>query len=133
MTKFSIDNSGQIVGLSHHDGRIRSVGIESDALSLRIVGSSGNEAVVLLAGVQYFALNNLREGNIIDRMYLWELNKTPSAIMKRMLHAMSIASSEVLLKKFASGIRVFHLECSYGAEIFAVVDQVQIETLPISS
>lgn len=116
------DDSGQVIGISQHDGQIRALFLPSDGqVELRIVSSDGEEAKVTLLGVEYLALNNLREGNIVDRMYLWELSKTPKMIMGRMLKALAISSKDALSAQLEDDVNVFHLECSYGAELFAVV------------
>jgi len=74
----------------------------------------------------YFALNNLREGNIIDRMYLWDLDRTPEGIARRLRQALNVDSATLLSGAVDGASKVFHLECSYGAELFAVVEGVRI-------
>ena len=121
-SELSVDDLGQVIGISHHDGRIESISLGAgESIDLRLVSSDGEKAAVRLLGVGYFAANNLREGNIIDRMYLWSVGKAPDAIMKRLLQALSIGSIDVLQTKFGDDAYVFHLECSYGAEMFAVL------------
>ena len=122
------DESGQVIGVSHHDGRIRALIVEDGGqIELLITGSGGEEATVVLLGVEYLAMNNLREGNIIDRMYRWPLAKAPPLIMRRMLAVLSIASEDVLVREFGDNAHVFHLECSYGAELFALVHGAKVK------
>lgn len=116
------DGTGQVIGISHHDGHIAAILFPKDAqFELRIVSSDGEEISVELLGVEYLALNNLREGNIIDRMYLWNFAKAPPMIVNRMLEVLSMRSKDVLAESFGDGVFIFHLECSYGAELFALV------------
>jgi len=96
-------------------------------IDLHIISSDGVKSDVQLLGVEYFVLNNVREGNIIDRMYQWSLQKAPSLITRRMLQALAIGSMDVLTAKFSSDVRIFHLECSYGAELFAIIHRAMLK------
>lgn len=122
------NESGQVIGVSHHDGRVRALLFEGDKqIELLIIGTGGEEATVALLGVEYLVMNNLREGNIIDRMYCWPLAKAPPLIMRRMLKGLSIASEDDLVRRSGGGASVFHLECSYGAELFALVRDARLK------
>lgn len=117
-----VDDLGQVIGISHHDGRIDSISLNAgERIELCFISSDGEKAMIRLLGVDFFAINNMREGNIIDRMYLWDLGGVPDVIRKRMLQVFSINSFDVLQKKFGDRAYAFHLECSYGAEMFAIL------------
>jgi hypothetical protein len=71
-------------------------------------------------------MDEVREGNVVDRMYLWSLGTVPKAVLQRMLQRLEIGPSEVLVEKFGPKAQIFQLECSYGAHILAVVEHVEI-------
>lgn len=126
MTDFRVDDAGQIIGVDHHDGRLRSVVLRDEEIDLGLVTSAGQNTQVTLTRVKYFALNNLREGNIVDWMYLWDLERAPEGIARRLRQALNMDSATLLSGAIDGASKVFHLECSYGAELFAVVEGVRI-------
>jgi hypothetical protein len=68
MSEFKTDSTGQIIGVSHHDGRIRSVTFGAEGqIAPGIRSSAGEDIEVRLLGVGYFVMNEVREGNIVDR------------------------------------------------------------------
>jgi hypothetical protein len=127
MSEFKTDSTGQILGVRHHDGRICSITFGANRqISLGIRNSAGVDVNVQLFEVGYSVMNEVRD-NIIDRMYLWPLNQAPQASVQRMLQALQIDSIELLRQKFGPKAQIFHVDCSYGAQIFALVGQIRID------
>lgn len=115
------DDIGQVVGVSHHDGNIDGINFGNDSVDINLSSSCGKKNTVRLLGVQYFIANGLREGNVVDRMYLWDAEKAPDSIMKRAMQALSIDLPKVLQERANKASKIFLMECSYGAEIFSVL------------
>ena len=101
----------------------------SKNINLCIADSDGNEICVGLSGVKHFVANDLREGNIIDRMYLWRLDDAPATIAKRMINALKINSTGSLSNDLSPTSLLFHLECSYGAELFALINTISMDKI----
>ncbi|WP_334180585.1 hypothetical protein [Pseudoxanthomonas sp.] len=115
------DDIGQVVGVSHHDGSIEGINFGKDSVDINISSSYGEKNTVCLVGVRYFIANGLREGNVVDRMYLWDAEKAPDSIMKRVMQALSIDLPNVMQERASKNSKIFLMECSYGAEIFSVL------------
>jgi hypothetical protein len=117
------DKTGQILGIAHHDGTIEAIRFPAPkTVQIDIKDSEGNLYAIGLEKCRYFTATNLREGNIIDRMYLWQLGSVPASVLPR---ASEIFHFNVLSLAESDGkAKLFLLESSYGAEIFAIIEEV---------
>jgi hypothetical protein len=122
------DEVGQILGVAHHDGTIEQIRFPAPKIvQVDIKDSEGNLCQISLEKCRYFAANNLREGNVIDRMYLWQLTRAPATMVTR---ASKIFHLDVLsLAQKNEMTNLFVLESSYGVEIFAIVEEVVARSL----
>lgn len=117
-----VDEKGQLIGFSHHDGRIKSINfLENSNIDLHLIGENKIKSCISLKKVRFFIANNLREGNIVDRTYLWHISNLPDKLLRRLLNFFELGSAEFLQSKDKVNTYVFWLECSYGAEMVAVL------------
>jgi hypothetical protein len=118
--EFETDVHGQIVD-PHHDGALDGIMVDGNECRLYYRSSDGMRRIILLRGVRLLDLSNFREGNII---------------MSIMVHSCQEASAKVSDEKIRrlgwgkislfEGRYFFILDSSYGAEIIANCDSVQI-------
>ena len=124
-TEVVVDGVGQVVGVRHHDGQIIGIAFPSEGLvEICLRDSAGEENSVSLEGVEYFLVNNLREGNIVDRMYVWDLDAAPRFVIGPLLEALSANGLDALSQRLGGKIKVFRLESSFGAEVTALVRRI---------
>jgi len=120
----TVDDFSQIVGIKHHDGEIAGIAFSGNTIRLSIKSFDNELAELDLTGVEIFVADNLREGNIIDRMYLWHVDDVPSRVQARVVQATHFESYERLKRSLQKADRFFYLESSFGAEIMAIVGHV---------
>lgn len=119
-----IDKFGQVSGFRHHDGAITHISfVNKEEIEIGVMGSSQGRSTVRLSGVDFFVTNNLREGNTIDRLFLWHMDAVPTHIQSSMRKNFDLTSLEPFGKGSSENF-VFHLQCSFGAEIFAVISSL---------
>ena len=142
MKDLKVDDNNQLLGLQCHDALLSVIDISTSSLiKIGITRKSGDEIRMSLRYVRYFLVNNFREGNVIDRMYLWDVSHLPANIEARVMRNFNVESISALMEDRKDTL-IFLLESSYGAEIFAVIsstfnradylEQVQVEYITVT-
>lgn len=120
----STDESGYLVGIRYHDGRLLGVNLRNgDKVVLTLASVDGDESRLELRGIDYLTVNDFREGNTINAIYVWDRENIPRHIIREFSAASSVKEHDLLNKIESVGYKVFYLECSYGAEIFATIKE----------
>lgn len=123
MNNLCIDQYNQLLGIACHDGLLTGVDVSRRPLiTVCISDSTGQAYEVFIGSVKYFYIHNFREGNIIDRMYLWNLSDIPEIAKKNLEKYFEVDCIDRLASRSGKNNFIISLECSYGAELFAVIE-----------
>lgn len=120
------DRNGEILGFRCHDGSFLGIDILGSLINLRFRRLDASAVRITLRGVRCLAINDFREGNIVDAAYLWPTLKAPGN--QRRAAALAFSCQEESLDR-SDAEQLFVLESSYGAGIFAVVTEVDVVEL----
>jgi hypothetical protein len=122
MTLVQTDADHRIVGFPHHDGRLLGILIDETARELRMFfrsspATGGKHHCLTLRGVERFAADGFREGNIILSMWWMPVARarTDAEVCER-LRTRLYVDVEALPRE----AMIFLLDSSYGAEAVAV-------------
>ncbi|MEQ1572560.1 MAG: hypothetical protein ABMA64_43470 [Myxococcota bacterium] len=123
------DPHGRVIGFAYHDGCVAGVALEADGKRVRIWlrSSSGQENVLVLAGVRALSVDGLREGNIVHAIRLHPIAEArvqfdvPPLVQARL----GLDVGTLPVDEF-----VFLLEPSYGADFVAVCGDVELNPRP---
>jgi hypothetical protein len=122
--KIKTNASGEISGFRYHDGALTGISFVANAtIDVGITDASGDRATITLSDVDFFMANNIREGNTIDRMFLWPIADAPNHVKTSIVDLFGLVSFEAC-KGDSSEKFVFHLSSSFGAEIYSVVGAI---------
>lgn len=123
------NESGCLEGVRYHDGRLLGVNLkDGDKALLTIASVDGDESRLELRGIEYLTINEFREGNTINVIYIWDRGNIPDNIIRVFSNASSVKEHDLLNKIESGGYKVFYLECSYGAEMFATIRECRLIT-----
>jgi len=122
---FSIDECGVIVGIGYHDGSLWGIESREGNADLLLSNSAGQDVRFCLAGCRSLYVDDFREGNIVDRIYLWSVLSAPPGMLEELRSRGW--TTEGLARH--QNMKLFVLECSYGATVLALVESVTIRAL----
>lgn len=71
-------------------------------------------------------MNRFLDGNIVDSAYLWPILDAPTNQRKDASTAFSVNQCDLDLENNKNADKLFVVECSYGATIYALVNKVMI-------
>jgi hypothetical protein len=116
------DEHGRLIGFRYHDGSLNGVQItEHNNLHLQGCSVCGENFQLNLQCVDLFALDEFREGNTINTMYLWSFLDAPKTVISKISKKFGLDNALMDVKYGSSDeFFIFVLECSYGAEILAI-------------
>lgn len=117
----NVDETGQVVGFSHHDGRLEQVRVASGECELTITSSGGEQHALTISGSKWVTLTNFLPGNIVDRIFFWTRESAPSLVIEKVGDFAGADGYKHLLEEDASTTGVLVVECSYGASLVALV------------
>lgn len=121
------DAGGRVEGFSYHDGKIKSIEfLSGDVVQVEFMSLNGSVSALILGGVDLMSINNLREGNIVSSIFLWEIASIPTHVVRRVIDVFDLELSSSM-SEVRRGFLVV-VECSYGAELYALVDNVKCMT-----
>lgn len=121
----STDEQGKLRDVRCHDGLLVAVELlGGDAVKLGIRRVGRTLVQIDLDGVRYFTMNNFREGNIIDSVYLWSAIEAPRNQLENALRALSLYERDLFRKNDLLADKLSVIESSYGATIHALVSRV---------
>lgn len=129
----SDEYTGYIPGFRCHDGFFTSVSLlDQNIVRLGFRRLDGSRPALVLNGVARFALDRFLEGNIVDAAYLWPMDAAPLIQLEAARIALGLKSH---LTRLGPGSRecLFVLECSYGATVFSIADEVVLLDEPLEA
>jgi hypothetical protein len=130
---FQIMPEGSIVGPGFHDGNATGIVFVDGCFVITAANYRGELYELKLLRPSVIAVNDFWESNLISDVFLWELDRAPEIFLRRLflrrlpsdLTAVELSAE---LRKRGSR-KVFALESSYGAEITAGCDDLQITSV----
>jgi hypothetical protein len=127
---WSVDNDGALVGANLHDGYLYGVIQESDSLILYARTSDQLICNLKLVGLREMNVTDFWIGSIVSDIWLWPREKAPSRMWQQIFAGrISVNDPEAslkLLKSKSDGKHFFALEGSYGVNVYAICDDVEI-------
>jgi hypothetical protein len=123
MSQVMCDEHGFLRGFSYHDGFFEGVLITDREVHFAIRSVSGERRALTLSGVKGLSIEGIREGNVILNLRALSISQVlRDAELSRLLSRHFSAAPANL----GSGATVFWLEASYGAEVVAVCERVDV-------
>jgi hypothetical protein len=128
MIPIEVDERGYVRGFPYHDGSLE--GIVSSAARrearLALVAEDGSRRVVTLRGVRALAMDQFREGNIVGDLRLLSVAQASAdaEVARRIEAKLFLEPSSI-----PEAARIFLLESSYGAELVAICDGIEVSDL----
>lgn len=116
--KLQLGAGGQVEGFRCHDGTLLAIGFGEQAVTLQIQNSAGTVLQIEFICLARMMINDLREGNILDRFYLWQVEDLSGHLRQRLE---AYFGSGALNDISSSGF-ILSMECSYGAELFGLIE-----------
>jgi hypothetical protein len=124
-----IDETGQVVGFSHHDGRLEQVRVASGECELTVISAGGERHTLTISGTKWVTLTNFLPGNILDRIFFWAREAAPSLVIEKAQDFAAGAGYKLLLEEDGSTMGVLVVDCSYGASLVAFVDGTDVQDI----
>jgi hypothetical protein len=125
--KITNDDNGIVIGFPYHDGRLSGVvANNSGGFDLYIKSVQGTSTQIELSNVEYFILNNFLQGNIISSMFNWRLSVAPEAIVNKLCQSIFVDKNWFLEKYGGSEMQLFVLQSSYGADLIALAECINV-------
>jgi hypothetical protein len=124
MGRITCDENGFVRGFPYHDGSLDGVlvgGSHEIHVAMRAV--SGEQRVITLRGVKRLCVDEFREGNILLNIRVLPL---AGAVSVPQLSQRLVDRLHLDLANMATDGVIFWLEGSYGAEVIAVCDSVDV-------
>ena len=115
MSNLKIGLHGQIEGFPQHDAKISCIRLGKASIEFRLTSNSGLDVDICFNHILRLVLNNLREGNIVDRFYICDLDGVSDFLLSKLN---TLFTKEELA---GAGIFVLSLDCSYGADFYALI------------
>lgn len=118
-----------------HDGLLTGMllGDKSDAnksVTLMAKNSSGEAVAIRLDGLEMLRAFEFYEGNIISTLWLWPLALMPDryweALGKNRVHDHQLNAERARLEQSGPGKLGFAIDSSYGCELVAICDSVDV-------
>ena len=123
MNRFSRDSFGRIQGIGGHDSILHFLDTsQKHLLKLGFISVDGSQKTLCIEGMKKLFVNNFREGNIIDSFYLWPISLIPQNISDSLLRSSFGNELESTITRHPNGNFLFFLECSFGAELCAIIE-----------
>lgn len=120
------DQSGRVLELRCHDGYFTGLDIRDSEIELRFRRIDATKVQVVLHGIRSFAMDRFLEGNIVDTAYVWRVAAAPKC-QRHSASEMFLRSESFLDQKNGLGAnKLFVLESSYGAKVYALVREIEI-------
>lgn len=121
------DEHGRLKDLRCHDGFLVAVELlGGHAIKLKFRRNDGTKPEIELEGVQYFSVDRFREGNIVDSAYVWLASEAPQNQRKAAASSFSFDESNLDRKSELDADKLFVIDSSYGATVYALVREVQL-------
>lgn len=122
-----VDEEGRLVDVRYHDGQLLGVSLQGNGNALlRFTSVDGEESRLELRGIHLLNINEFREGNTINAVYIWNSKSVPSETVARFSQVAGIREQELVKQIELNEYIVFYLECSYGAEIFSTAEECRL-------
>lgn len=128
---WKIDSDGMVLGPGFHDGKFYGiVHDENDNLLILTKNHQGDRRRIELINVTVMRVTNFLRGNIISNVWFWRTNEISIDKWEKLFED-QLASHNYNedLKKIIARNRNSHfftLDSSYGAEIYATCDKMEI-------
>jgi len=125
MSRVCFDENGSIHGFPYHDGSL--LGVLTDAKSrdihLALCAVSGEQRILSLRNVKAMDVSGFREGNIVLDLSIFPAKRVANIaeVLKKLEERLFITEANLPPETL-----VFWLVSSYGAEILAVCDDVEV-------
>jgi len=130
MYKWQLDHEGTIIGAGLHDGRLLGITVEGANVTLGYKTWDGNSNRIILCEATELNVGNFWVGNIIGQAWLWDKPSVQRSLWQRLFAGRIVESrfEESLNELIASAQHkmFFALECSYGAQVYALCDSLEI-------
>ena len=118
--KVETDEHGQLVA-RHHDGELYGIMLSDDECRLHYRSSDGVSRIIRLLGIHTLDLSRFREGNVILSMMAYPCQVASNKVPEELLRRLGWGKLPKLKGKY-----IFVLDSSYGAELVANCDEVDI-------
>jgi hypothetical protein len=117
-----------VSGVDLHDGHLRSIATMKDgAITLAVESLNNVPFSILLSNVGVMNVMHLWGGDIISDVSFFPIAKAPSHLLRCLFHDRITDDKKIADAVAKDGRKYFFaLECSYGADIYATCDQMQI-------
>jgi hypothetical protein len=130
MDKWQLDQEGTIIGAGLHDGRLLGITLEGANVTLSYETWHGNPNRIVLRDATELNVGKFWVGNIIGQAWLWDNTSVQRSLWQslfadRIVEARFEDSLNELIAS-AQHKRFFALECSYGAQVYALCDSIEI-------
>ena len=123
MNNFSKDSFGRIQGIGGHDSILNFLDASQEhILKLGFVSDGGHQKTICIEGIKKLFVNNFREGNIIDSFYLWPITLIPKNILDSVFRSSFGDELKNAVVQSQKNNFLFFLECSFGAELCAIIE-----------
>tara|TARA_Y100001001_G_C7894155_1_gene269290 strand:- start:26 stop:415 length:390 start_codon:yes stop_codon:yes gene_type:complete len=122
--KLKFEENGIVSGFPHHDGMfsyIKFVG--KNEIELEVVSIGKVRSTLVINGVKLLSLNNLKEANIIDGFYWSKFSELSQSLIEMLPSRFEFSSLSEFQKEYANSFLI-EMACSYGAEMFILVDNL---------
>ena len=130
--KWKSDASGQISGPGFHDGSLTGIAVSEDnALVVHLKNHEGKPHRLVLSGLVAVNVVNFWGGSIVGDLWWWPVKEAPDHVWDKLLsgqvppNGVAKRAAEIIFK--AEGSHFFVSDASYGAEVYAVGEQLSIE------
>ncbi|HZR78888.1 MAG TPA: hypothetical protein VFA58_06735 [Chthoniobacterales bacterium] len=128
--KYTVESDGSVTGADLHDGYLYGVIQENEGLVIHAEAADDSKRRIKLLGLTEMNVTDFWMGTIVCDVWLWPRDEAPNRIWEELFKGrIAMNDPEGSLKSLIENTRgryFFALESSYGANVYAVCDDLQI-------
>jgi hypothetical protein len=125
MSRVSFDENGFVLDFPYHDGSLDGVLTDTNNADMHLAfrATSGEPRILSLRGVKALDISGMRPRNIVLNLRIFPATRVSSIaeVWKKIEERLHVTQTNLPPSEL-----IFWLESSYGAEILAVCEQVDV-------